>query len=81
MDQSSDVSDLRAAIDRNDLATVHPNARATLRKQLRDMGDPEKEKPREFHNPTSIAYARKFVEQAWVSGATIAVVREFGGGE
>ncbi len=35
-----------------------PNARATIRKQLRDMGDPEKERMREFHNVTPIGYAR-----------------------
>ena len=57
------------------------NARATLRKQLRDMGEPEREKPREFHNVTPIGYAGQFVEQAWVSDATIEAVREFGGVE
>jgi hypothetical protein len=39
-----------------------PNARATIRKQLRDMGDPEKETMREFHDVTPIGYARQFQE-------------------
>jgi len=41
---------------------ANPNARATIRKQLRDMGDPEKERMREFHNVTPIGYARQFQE-------------------
>ena len=43
---------------------ANPNARATIRKQLRDMGDPEKEMMREFHNVTPIGYASQFQEPA-----------------
>jgi ankyrin repeat protein len=56
-----------------------PNARATIRKQLRDMGDPEKEKMREFHDVTPIGYARQFQEPNWVNEPAIAVIVERGG--
>jgi hypothetical protein len=58
-----------------------PNARATFRKQLRDMGDPEKEKMFEFHNVTPIGYARKFQEPKWVSEAAVKLIAERGGTE
>jgi ankyrin repeat protein len=56
-----------------------PNARATIRKQLRDVGDPEKERMREFHNVTPIAYARQFQQPSWVNGPAIAAIAERGG--
>jgi ankyrin repeat protein len=56
-----------------------PNAHATIRKQLRDVGDPEKEKMREFHNVTPIGYARQFQEPSWVNGPAVAAIVERGG--
>jgi ankyrin repeat protein len=60
---------------------ANPNARVTIRKQLRDMGDPEKEMMREFHNVTPIGYARQFQEPSWVNGPAIAAIVERGGTE
>jgi hypothetical protein len=57
-----------------------PNARATLRKQLRDMGDPEKERMHEFHDVTPLGYAARYQEPAWVCPAALEAVREYGGG-
>jgi ankyrin repeat protein len=56
-----------------------PNARATIRKQLRDMGDPEKERMREFHDVTPIGYARQWQEPSWVNGPAIAAIMARGG--
>jgi ankyrin repeat protein len=58
-----------------------PNARATIRKQLRDMGDPEKEMMREFHNVTPIGYSSQFQEPRWVNGPAITAIVERGGRE
>ena len=44
-----------------------PNARATIRKQLKDTVDAEKEKMFEFHNVTPIEYAKRFLEPQYVS--------------
>jgi ankyrin repeat protein len=60
---------------------ANPNARATIRKQLRDMGDPEKEKMREFHNVTPLGYARQFQEPGWVNGPAITLIVARGGTE
>jgi ankyrin repeat protein len=60
---------------------ANPNARATIRKQLRDMGDPEKERMREFHNVTPLGYARQFQEPRWVNGPAVNAIRERGGME
>jgi ankyrin repeat protein len=60
---------------------ANPNARATIRKQLRDMGDPEKERMREFHNVTPIGYARQFQEPSWMNGPAITAIVERGGME
>ena len=60
---------------------ANPNARATFRKQLRDMGDPEKERMREFHDVTSIGYARQFQEPNWVNGPAVTAIVERGGTE
>jgi ankyrin repeat protein len=60
---------------------ANPNARVTIRKQLRDMGDPEKEAMREFHNVTSIGYASQFQEPRWVNGPAITAIVERGGTE
>jgi ankyrin repeat protein len=56
-----------------------PNARATMRKQLRNVGDPEKELMREFHSVTPIGYARQFQEPNWVNEPAIAAIAERGG--
>jgi hypothetical protein len=64
------------------LLLVHgadPNARATIRKQLRDVGDPEKERMREYHNVTPIGYARQFQQPSWVNSPAIAAIAEHGG--
>lgn len=53
-----------------------PNARATFRKQLAYMGDPEKEKVREFHNVDAIEFARQFQEPGMVNDAAIEAIRE-----
>jgi hypothetical protein len=58
-----------------------PSARATIRKQLRDIGDPEKERMREFHDVTPIGYASRFQEPSWVNAPAIAVIVERGGTE
>jgi ankyrin repeat protein len=58
-----------------------PNARATIRKKLRDAGDPEKEMMREFHNVTPLAYASRFQEPSWVNGPAITAIVERGGTE
>jgi ankyrin repeat protein len=60
---------------------ANPNARATIRKQLRDMGEPEKERMREFHNVTPIGYASQFQEPNWVNGPAITAIVEHGGTE
>jgi hypothetical protein len=60
---------------------ANPNARAKIRKQLRDMGDPEMEMMREFHNVTPIGYASQFQEPKWVNGPAITAIVERGGTE
>jgi ankyrin repeat protein len=60
---------------------ANPNVRATFRKQLRDMGDAEKEKMREFHNVTPLGYARQFQEPSWVNGPALVAIVEWGGTE
>ena len=52
-------------------AGANPRARATLRKQLRDMGDPEKEQMRAFHDVTPVEYARQFAEPLFVNPAAV----------
>jgi ankyrin repeat protein len=52
-------------------AGANPRARATLRKQLRDMGDPEKEQIREFRDVTPVEYARQFAEPIFVNAAAV----------
>jgi ankyrin repeat protein len=56
-----------------------PNARATIRKQLRDMDEAEKEKTFEFHNVTPIGYAKQFQEPRWVSQAALELLKAQGG--
>jgi hypothetical protein len=58
-----------------------PNVRATIRKQLRDMGDPTKEMMSEFQNVTPRGYANQFQEPRWVNGPAIAAIVEGGGTE
>jgi len=52
-------------------AGADPRARASLRKQLRDMGDPEKERMREFRDVTPAEYARQFGEPLFVNQAAV----------
>lgn len=56
-----------------------PNLRATLRKQLRDMDDPEKERMMEFRDVTPTGYARRYVEPGWVSEPALKALAEAGG--
>ena len=56
-----------------------PNVRATFRKQLRHMGDPDREKMHEFHNVTATGFARQFQEPKWVNEQVLAVIRAHGG--
>lgn len=56
-----------------------PNIRATFRKQLRYMGNPEKERMHEYHNVTAIGFARQFQEPGWANEDAIAAIREYGG--
>jgi ankyrin repeat protein len=58
-----------------------PSARATLRKQLRHMGDPERERMHEFRDVTPLGYAALFQEPAWAGPAALNAVREYGGRE
>jgi ankyrin repeat protein len=55
-------------------AGAKPRARATLRKQLRDMGDPAKEQMREFRDVTPVEYARQFLESSFVNDAAVAAI-------
>ncbi len=56
-----------------------PNAWATFRKQLVDMGDPEKEQMREFHGVTPIGFAQQFQEPSWVNEPAVAAIVGHGG--
>jgi ankyrin repeat protein len=56
-----------------------PGLRTTLRKQLVDMGDPEKERMHEFHDATAVEYARRFQEPRMINEAAIAAVEEHAG--
>jgi hypothetical protein len=51
-----------------------PNVRTTLRKQLRDMGDPEKERMTIFQNATPLEYARQYQEPSWVSETALSAI-------
>jgi ankyrin repeat protein len=57
------------------------NARATLRKQMRDAGEPEKESLQVFQNVTPLGYARRFPEPRWVSKPALALLQAHGGVE
>jgi hypothetical protein len=72
-----DASQARLLLERG----ADPNARATIRKQLRHMGDPEKETMREFHDVTPMGYARRWQEPSWVNGPAIDAIVERGGTE
>jgi ankyrin repeat protein len=58
-----------------------PNARATIRKQLRDVGDPEKERMFEFRDVTPIAFAKRFQEPRFVSQTALELLEAHGGME
>jgi ankyrin repeat protein len=51
-----------------------PNARATFRKQLRDTGDPEKDRMTVFDGVTPADYARQYREPRWVSEPALAAL-------
>ena len=55
---------------------VDPGIRATLRKQLIDMGDSAKERMHEFHNVTAVEFARQFQEPRMINEAAIAAIVE-----
>jgi ankyrin repeat protein len=52
-------------------AGANPRVRVTLRKQLRDMGDAEKERMREFRDVTPAEYGRQFAEPTFVNDAAV----------
>jgi hypothetical protein len=52
-------------------AGANPHARATLRKLLRDMGEPENERMREFRDVTPVEYARQFAAPIFVNDAAL----------
>jgi ankyrin repeat protein len=56
-----------------------PEIRTTLRKQLVDMGDPEKERVYEFHDVSAVEYARRFQEPRMINEAAITAVEEYSG--
>jgi ankyrin repeat protein len=60
-------------------AGADPNAHATFRKQLVDMGNADKERMHEYHDVTAIGFARQFQEPSWVNEAAIAAIEAFGG--
>lgn len=63
------------------LLLVHgadPSVRATVRKQLRDMGDAEKERMVVFENVTPLGYARQYLEPSWVSEPALAALAATG---
>lgn len=62
-------------------AGADPNARASLRKQLKDMGEPEMERERFFVDVTPVAFAEKYHWRPAVAEAAVALVRERGGVE
>lgn len=60
---------------------ANPNARATFRKQLRDAGEPEKEKMLVFQDVTPIGYAKGFREPNWVIQPALELLKAHGGVE
>lgn len=68
-DASKAMSLLKAGAD--------SSIRATLRKQLRYMGDKELEKMYKFRELTAVEFARQFQVQAWVSEASIHAIETF----
>lgn len=55
-----------------------PHLRATLRTQLREMGDPGKERMREFHQVTAAEFARQFQEPGMRNPGALAAMAEKG---
>ena len=51
-----------------------PNVRATFCKQLRDMGNPEKEHRVVFQNATPVEYAQQYQEPSWVSEPALSAI-------
>ena len=51
-----------------------PGLRATVRKQLHDMGDPEKEQMRVYDQVTPVEYAYGYVEPRWVNEPAVALM-------
>lgn len=65
-----------------------PGARASIRKQLRDVGEPEFEAPQEYRDVTPLGYALRFRAFAkdgflkgWVSDPALEAIRAAGGKE
>lgn len=58
-------------------AGANPGQRATLKKQLRYIGQPHLERMYEFHNVTCIEFAKQFQLQSWVSKASIQVIKRY----
>lgn len=58
---------------------AEPNVRADLRKELRDIGDPERERMHEYRNVTPLGYARRFQEPGMVNEPAVALLAQRGG--
>jgi ankyrin repeat protein len=58
-----------------------PNARASIRKQLRDDGPPDDEAAAEFHDVTPLGYARRFRAPQFVSEPALDLLRAQGANE
>jgi hypothetical protein len=74
---AQDDAKARLLLDRG----ANPNLRASIRKQLRDMGEPDKEALREFRDVTPLGYAKRFQEPRWVSQPALALLRDHGGAD
>jgi ankyrin repeat protein len=78
------VTQGRKAEDAARLLLTHgadPNLRATVRKQLRYMGDRELERPRTYVGCTPISYARRWAVSRWVNEPAITAVAAAGGAD
>lgn len=60
-------------------AGADPNARATFRKQLRDMGNPDLEQMTEYNDVTPIQFAHTYQNPAWINKSALQVIEDFGG--
>lgn len=74
---TDDVSKAKVLLEKG----ADPKHRATLRKQLRYLGQPHLERMREFRHVTCIGFAQRFQVQRWVSKAAVEFIKQNGGVE